>query len=114
MASHYANYIYEREGKSILEDEFGFATYLFTGEHCYIEDIYVASEHRRGRHATRYLDEISRIALQNGYSKLLGSVNIKLGDPVSSLYGMCYYGFKPISTEKNMIYFEKLLKEKVD
>ena len=107
MASLFAQYILEREGKQIVEDEFGFATYLFTPDYCYIEDIFVVSEHRKGGHAARYADEITNIAKKAGKRKLLGSVSLQAAKPESSMKVLLAYGFRPINTDKNMIYFEK-------
>ena len=109
MPSLYARYIYEREGKSIVEDEHGFATFLFLPEHCYIEDIYVVPDKRKEGIASKYADEIARLAKQKGYSKLLGSVNTKAARPDVSLKTLLAYGFIPISADKDMIYLEKLI-----
>ena len=41
MESNYAQYIKEREGKEIVEDHKGFATFVITDKECYIVDIFV-------------------------------------------------------------------------
>lgn len=105
--SNYARYIREREGKHIVEDEYGFATYVYLNEHCYIEDIFVRREFRTQGHASRYADQIAAEAKEKGFTKLLGSVcpNAKGAD--ASLRVLQAYGFRLISSDKNLIYLEK-------
>lgn len=105
--SLYADYIMEREGKFIVEDEFGFATFLFMKDHCYIEDIFVCKSARQSGRATLYADQITDIALKHGYKKLLGSVCPTAAGANTSLKVLQAYGFKLLSTEKNIIYLEK-------
>jgi GNAT superfamily N-acetyltransferase len=107
MESNYALYIREREGKEILEDELGFATYVFLPEHCYIEDIFVRQEYRSSGHASRYADAIAEIAKERGYKKLLGSVCPTAKGSDTSLKVLQAYGFKLSSSDRNMIYLEK-------
>lgn len=108
--SNYALYIEEREGKQIIEDAYGFATYLFTGQHCYIEDIFVKKAHRASGHAAKYADQITAIALEKGYKKLLGSVNLNAKNSTTSMKVLMAYGFKLLSVEPGqMIYLEKEL-----
>ena len=105
--SNYALYIEEREGKFIVEDERGFATYLFLPEHCYIEDIFVQEAFREHYVATEYADQIAKLAKAKGYSKLLGSVCTQAKGATASIKILIGYGFKVLNSEKNMIYFEK-------
>jgi len=107
MDSNYALYIREREGKDIYEDEYGFATYVFLPEHCYIEDIFVREQYRTRGHASRYADAIAAIAVERGYKKLLGSVCPSAKGSDTSLKVLMAYGFKLASSEKNIIYLEK-------
>ena len=92
--SNFGRYIYEREGKQIIEDEHGFATFLPCGEFMYIEDIYVVPEQRKNGVASRYADEIAKHALQKGYKKLLGSVKVSANGSTNSIKVLLAYGFK--------------------
>ena len=105
--SNYAQYIREREGKSIIEDAHGFATYLYTKEHCYIEDIFVVVGERQNGHAARYADQIAEEARLKGFKKLLGSVCPSAQGSDISLKVLQAYGFKLLSSDKNIIYMEK-------
>lgn len=107
MESNYARYIREREGKHIVEDDYGFATYIYLDEHCYIEDIFVRKEFRTQGHASRYADQIAEEAKQKGFKKLLGSVCPQAMGADQSLKVLQAYGFKLLSSDKNLIYLEK-------
>lgn len=105
--SHYANYIKEREGKEIIEDEFGFVTYSTHQDYVYIEDIYVTPEHRRQKKCYEYADKVAAIAKENGYSKLLGSIDPEGTGAHESLLVLLNYGYKLHATHNNVIYFMK-------
>lgn len=103
----YGKYIEEREGKHILEKDFGFATYMFTEEYCYIVDIYVVPELRKDNLASKMADEIANIAKSQGYDKLLGSVCPQAHKATESLKVLLGYGFFISHSTENMIYFIK-------
>jgi predicted GNAT superfamily acetyltransferase len=108
--SHYAKYIKEREDKEIIEDDFGFATFVYLQDCIYIEDVYVVPEKRGENHSSIYADIISDIAKKEGYSKLLGSVVPSTPGSTASTYVLLNYGFKLLKAEENMIYFMKEIK----
>lgn len=107
MDSNYAKYIKEREGKNIIEDEHGFATYLFQDDFVYIEDIYVVPESRKLNKASKYADEICKIAKNDGYSKAMGTVNVLAAGATRNVTVLIKYGFEITSTNDNIIYFMK-------
>lgn len=99
----YARYLRETQGKEVYETEHGFLTYGFNCvpgvdfPHVYIEDIWVAPEHREKRVAAKMADHVCRLAKAAGISVCLGSVNTKSKTPDRSLrvlqgYGMKIYG----------------------
>ncbi len=105
--SHYGNYIKEREGFEIAENEKGFATYQITGEICYLRDIYVAAEFRKENVASALADKISEWAKQLGCKILVGSVCPgSLGD-TASLKVLLAYGFQLSHLGDGLIYFKK-------
>lgn len=110
--SMYGKYIYEREGKSILEVPEGFATYVYLNDikAVYVEDIYVLPEHRRSRAAWSMLDRITVIATQKGYNTLVGSVRPTANGSTESLKASIAYGFKIHSCDGNLIWFKKEIK----
>lgn len=107
--SHYGKYIMEREGKEILEDEDGFATFLFTEAGCYIVDIYVVPEKRKEGVAKRYADEIAVIAEKENVKRLIGSVDVTTNSATDSAKVLLAYGMKLGWIDGNMIYFTKEL-----
>lgn len=108
--SLYGDYIREREGKQIVENDFGFATYQFVDkDKCYIEDIYVAPSHRRQRVGKDLADKVAEIALESGCKKLIGSVKPSTYGSTESIKALIWYGFKLLFCEQDMIYLEKEL-----
>jgi GNAT superfamily N-acetyltransferase len=109
--SHFGNYIKERLGKGIVEDENGFATYYFAMPDCYIEDIYVIPEKRKAGIAAKYADEITKIAQDKKCINLIGSVKPTAKGSTDSLRVLLAYGFKLHSAVEDCIWFKKKLEE---
>lgn len=107
MKSNYGNYIEERLGKFIVENEKGFATYLYENDYVYIEDIYVNPKHRVKGVASKFADTIAAEAVNKGYSRMIGSVAVNANNPTASAKVLLAYGFKILNVEGKMIYFEK-------
>jgi len=107
--SLYAQYIYEREGKSIIETEYGFATFAYMHDikAVYIEDIYVVGDKRKSGHGAAMADEIAKQAKLKGYNTLIGSVAPKANGSTSSLKALIAYGFQLHSCDGNLIWFKK-------
>lgn len=109
--SHFGNYIKERLDKNIIEDAHGFATYYFVMPDCYIEDIYVVPEQRKNGVASRYADEIAKIAIQKGCLNLIGSVKPSANGSTASMKVLLAYGFKLVSAKEDFIWLKKKLEE---
>lgn len=92
--SLFGQYISETRDLKIVESEKGFATYSVIGKECYIEDIYVAPEHRFSGYGTQLADQIKKIALEAGCTHIFGTTNCRFKDPDASLKAMLAYGFK--------------------
>ena len=102
-----AAYLREREGvESLIKDE-GFATYIITGEECYIRDIWVHRDFRKTNIASRMADEISEIAKKFGCTHLTGSVCPTAKASTDSLRVLLAYGFQLHSSAPNIIFFRK-------
>jgi ribosomal protein S18 acetylase RimI-like enzyme len=109
MESNYALYIKEREGKEIIEDEKGFATFVINDKECYIIDIFVKEEHRKEKIASKYADQITEFAKVNGCLYLTGSVCPSAKGSNESLKVLLGYGFELQSSINNMIFFRKVI-----
>lgn len=105
--SPWAQYIWEREGKKMLERPEGFATYLFLPKHCYIEDIYVLPTARSSKVAQSLIAEVTIEAMAAGYTKLLGSAVVGKHGVNESLAMALKVGFKILEAKDNVIYYEK-------
>lgn len=106
--STFGEYIKEREGKEIIEDERGFATYLFQENgSCYIESIYVRPDFRKTGVAAEMADKIVEIAKKRGAKELLGSVSPSTKGSTASVRVLLAYGFSLDSSANNFILFRK-------
>lgn len=106
--STFAEYIKEREGKEIIEDDRGFATYKFLdATRCYIENIYVRPDYRNTKVASEMADKIVDIARAKGCTKMLGSVCPVAIGSTASLKVLLAYGFQLDSIAANLILFSK-------
>jgi hypothetical protein len=103
----YAKYKKEREGKEVLETEYGFASWCIDGEVCYIEDIFVDLYHRQSGLAAKMADDICRLAKDRGCKTLLGSVNVQTQGSTTSMKVLLAYGMKLRSVNGQMIYLTK-------
>ncbi len=112
--SLYAQYVKEREGKHILENGLGFATYNFIKDICYIEDIYTIPEARGLRTAANFADQITSHAKEAGCKRLMGSVAIRANNSDVSMKVLLAYGFKIDSCDGalQMIYLMKDIEAK--
>lgn len=108
--SHYAEYMKEAFGREIIEDESGFITFhrLPDALHiCYFVDIYVAPAFRKQGHVVKLEGMATEWAKAQGCTKILGSVNMRLGTPERSMVEMIKLGYKLSHVNGEMIYFYK-------
>ena len=107
--SLYAEYIKERLGDEIIEDEYGFATYRFLndGKTVYIVDLYVVPEERRSHVAAVMADRICKIAKEKGATEMLGTVSPSANTATESLKVLLAYGMKLLNASEQMIVFRK-------
>lgn len=102
-----ADYLMEREGREVIEDERGFASYDIDGDVCYIIDIYVRPAFRREGTATQIANQICDIALKRGCNTLLGSVDPTTNNATDSLKVLLAYGFELQGIGDKLIFFQK-------
>lgn len=104
----YKKYLEEtHEGKSLVYDEDGFASYWIKGTECYIEDIYTVPDKRQTYHAADLANKIAKIAKDRGCTLLTGSVVPSANESTRSLKVLLGYGFKLLSSSNNFIIFGK-------
>lgn len=110
--SLYGEYLKEREGREIYEDENGFATFMYCGaerNECYIIDIFVKANKRNQKVASHYADRIAEEARANGCEFLSGSVDPKSNGANDSLKVLLAYGFELAGIGNGLIWFKKEL-----
>ena len=105
--SLYGDYILEREGQSILENDDGFATYQFFGNVCYIINIYVVPEKRKTKVASQLADKICEIARLHDCTQLMGSVSLCTSNPTASIKVLLAYGFYVTEFKNDLLWFKK-------
>lgn len=105
--SLYASYIKERLGKHIIESDYGFATYSFTPDGIYIEDVFVSQAFRKSGLAVEFEVEITKIAKEKGLSRLYTSVAVDTPDCSENLARLIKHGAKLKLAKDNTIYVVK-------
>jgi len=105
--SLYREYLKEYTDKEVIETEKGFATYSFTNDSVYIQDIYVSPNFRQSSAASEMADGIALLAKERGIKTMLGSVIPTGNNSTTSLKVLLAYGFRLDSCTNNFILFKK-------
>lgn len=109
MKSNLVEYIKEREGKSALETDKGFAIYEILGKECYLQDLYINPDYRRTGEARKLLNEVSQVAIKAGCEFITTTVSVLAKNPTISTQAILSCNFIIHSVKDNMIYFYKEL-----
>jgi len=107
MSSLYSQYITEREGSSIIENEDGFLVYEIGNGWLFIKEIFVTKEKRNSKLASKMADEVVSMAIENGAKIMFSHVDIRALNWQESVKFIEKYGCKPIKLENNLLYFQK-------
>lgn len=106
--SLFADYIKERLGKHIIENEYGFATFYYPdATTVYLEDIYVIPSQRRLAYGRELADQVVEIAKIKGCTRLLGTVTPAANGATESLKAFLAYGMQVDSTTPTYILLSK-------
>lgn len=111
LDSKYAKYVKERTNDSIIENQYGFATYRYLddGKVVYIVDIYVDNHIRRDGHAKALADKICKEAKEKGAQYLIGTVAPSAKNSTVSMKVLMAYGMTLHSAQNDCIIFRKEL-----
>jgi hypothetical protein len=104
----YKDYYIEM-GSEVFESECGWASFIISGDECYIENIYIKPEFRKTKKASSIADEISLIAKERGCKYLTGSTNTKKPSVERSIQVILGYGFKYLKSNDSAIWYYKEL-----
>jgi N-acetylglutamate synthase-like GNAT family acetyltransferase len=111
MTSLYGQYVAERMGDFIIEDEDGFATYRYLlgadAPAVYIVDIYVEPKARKKHKATELANRIVNEARNKGAQVVLGTVFVNAKNVTDSIKVLLSYGMTFKNVQGDMLIFEK-------
>lgn len=103
-------YLKEREGAEVITHEHGFITYKFLSDKsCYIMDLYVEPSQRQAGIASEMADMVTDVALLNGCTRLVGSVDLNANGSTISMKALLGYGFHLQNCINQTIYLTKEL-----
>ena len=102
----YAEYLLEREGKHLIEKDYGFCVYEIMDEYAYIAEIYILKDKRKKGLGKEFVKEVEEIAKEEGCKYLLSSFCLNANNWDISRKALKATGFKYFSKNKNnkMIY----------
>lgn len=100
---------FEELGTKVIETEYGWANYIFYGESCYVENVYIKPEFRKKGMASAIVDTIGKIAKENGCINLLTTTNTKKDGVERSIQVILSYGFKYLRSDEGSIWYFKEL-----
>lgn len=103
----WSQYMFEREGFSCIESEFGIAAFKIMDMECYVAHVFILPEHRKKREASRLVDQIAEIGKAAGCKKLTCSAIPSLPGATESVTAQLLYGFKIKSSHESYIILEK-------
>ena len=109
MTSLYSQYIKEREGLDIIENEHGFCSYKIQDNWVFIQDIFITKDQRLSKLATELADKVVDKALKNGAKVLYSHVDTNALNWEDSVKFIEKYGCVAIKFDKDtgLIYFQK-------
>ena len=103
----YRQYLLERENTHLLDYDWGFATYSFGDNHVYLQDIYVVPEKRDAGLGVHLMNEVGRLAKEQGHEVMIGSVDDR-GEGSKNMHEiMKHLGFIKYSEENTTSYYIK-------
>jgi hypothetical protein len=108
--SFYADYILEREGSKILENDSGFVTYKINKEECFIVDFFIAKSFRKTGAARTLLTMLEKIAVANQCEILTANIYLNARGSEITLPAAIATGFKVVRSEHNVLLISKELK----
>lgn len=103
----YAKYIEERAGGKIIEDDRGFIAYRINGPECFIMEMYIAEDYRKGGAGREFIDKLSSIAKEHGCTHITGNVFLDLKGASNTLIAALMVGFRVAEGSKDAVLIVK-------
>lgn len=105
--SLYREYLEEVTNRHIIEEFYGFISYEFVNDVCYIADIFVKKEHRGTGFARELGERVLFLAKEKGCKVLMGAVEVSSKTRNDSLFIFLKMGMSISSAKENFIYLSK-------
>lgn len=103
----YSEYISERNGAKLYEDEDGFFSYRILGTDFFIDDLYVSKEKRKTGIGKRFSDKIDKLAKENDCTRNVCTVCVRADNYEDSFKFIQKMGYKVDKIEYVLIYLIK-------
>lgn len=107
LMSHFADYMNERFGHETIEEDWGFVSFFIEGSVCFLQDIYVAPEKRRGTRGLNFLNRVTQIARERGCRIMQTQVWVNDANCSRSLRANLACGFLVVGAEPGRIVLSK-------
>lgn len=104
----YAQYIWEKAGHQLIEDEFGFITFEVAKDCIHIHDLWVHPNFRHEGHGSKLVKKVIESNKSEEIKYLTSCVQLKANDVTETLKAQLHYGFMVVGANENEI---KLAKE---
>lgn len=107
MNSHYAQYLFERRGLSLIENSVGFLAYRIDGKECFIGEMFVTSDSRGSGQGRLLLTDLCQLAIGQGAEVV--TANVYLTDPnaTNTIAAAIACGFQVKSAGNNIVLIAK-------
>jgi GNAT superfamily N-acetyltransferase len=99
----YATYIKDRRGLEILENEFGFLTYKFAGEECFIAEMCIDPRKRTAGHGRSLVSQLEEMAKAAGCKYVSANIDINSGGANTILLASLLCGYEVRASNGNAL-----------
>lgn len=99
----YFDYLQERLGYEVMQNDYGFIVLQIIGTDCYLHELYVRPEHRRKQNATYLADCALEKAKQSGCTKLWSQVVITTNGANEAMAAHLAWGMRLHSTDAGRV-----------
>lgn len=105
----YSQYIWEREGAEIIENEVAFIIYKIIDKECMILEMFVDPISRGSNKKREIIEELSSLAIKKGCEGLSGTIDLNAKDASHALSAVLRFGFKVVQAQNNILVLYKKL-----
>ena len=105
----YEQYIKERSGLSLYEDNDGFFTYQIQDNNMFIQDLFVAKQARNSGVGRRYSETIDKIANENDCRTITCNICVRANNYMDSFNFIKKMGYQVFKNEYTLVYLIKEL-----